>query len=295
MGRSRAFVFPKTPRLGLLDGLKGQGFVYWEVVDDKSGKVVRSGEGHGERTYWRFIPSWLHSWLPLGHRNAIVDHARAKLADAFIGNAATYPTFIGLGTGTNAVAASDTALQTKALYDGTNEAKAASGRSLKGLFTSRIVVQFLTTEANITVREIGLFEANDVDANMWARVNVNVTKTSSERLNIYWYITFERRAGLAIKSGASIATTGNISAATTSTLTFASAVTIFIITNNSGEVMYVKLNEALSGSPPTNYDFIVADGQTVIQSDEEIEVTTVHVFKASALTMPHNDVSVRGW
>ena len=100
---------------------------------------------------------------------------------------------------------------------------------------------------------------------------------------------------MAIKSGASIATTGNIADATTSTLTFASPVTIFTIHNNSGVSMYVKLNEALSGSPPTNYDFLIEDSDTIFQSDEEIEVSTIHVYKAGAVTMPHNSVSVRGW
>ena len=130
---------------------------------------------------------------------------------------------------------------------------------------------------------------------MWARVNVTITKVSTERLNIHWYITFERREGLAIKSGASIATSGDILEASTSTLTFASPVTIFTIHNNSGEVMYVKLNEALSGSPPTNYDFMIEDSDTIFQSDEEIEVSTIHVFKATAVSMPTTTVSVRGW
>jgi hypothetical protein len=288
-------VFPRTPRLALVDGLEARGYVHWELVDDKTGRVTKHGEGHGERTYWKFLPKWLHSWLPLGRRNAIVNNGRARFADAFIGTSVTYPSFIALGTGTNKVAASDTGLQTVSQYDGSNDAKVANSRTLKGLYTSRITVQFATTEANINVREVGLFEANDSSQNMWARVNINVTKTSSERLNIYWYVTFERREGLAIKSGASIATSGNIADATTSTLTFASPVTIFTIHNNSGVSMYVKLNEALTGSPPTNYDFLIEDSDTIFQSDEEIEVSTVHVYKAGAVTMPHNSVSVRGW
>jgi hypothetical protein len=301
MGKMRVYkqpiVFPK-PRLGLIDQVEAHGQVYWELVDSVTGKVTKRGEGFGERAYWRFIPERLRKWIPLGKQNGITNYAREEFAKLLTGESVTAPTFIGVGTGTNTVAAADSELQTVSQYDSSNDAKVASSRSLKGPYTARIITQFDTDEANVTIKELGLFETNEADdpnAKMWARVNVTITKVSTERLNIHWYITFERREGLAIKSGASIATSGDILEASTSTLTFASPVTIFTIHNNSGEVMYVKLNEALSGSPPTNYDFMIEDSDTIFQSDEEIEVSTIHVFKATAVSMPTTTVSVRGW
>ena len=287
---------PPKPRWNFLDQFKVRGYVDWELVDDATGKVVKRGEGTATRWWYRYIPSFLQQLLRLGTENAVVDYARNRMATAVIGTSVTYPTFIALGTGTNAVAASDTALQTVSQYDGSNDAKVASSQSLKGLYTSRIVVQFGTTEGNVTIRELGLFPANDASQNMWARVNVNIAKTSSERLNVYWYIVFERRAGLAIKTGTSIAATGTTVANTDSTLTFASAVTIFVVHNNSGVVMYLKLNGAMTGSPPQDYDYVLQDGQSLIQSEEEVEVTTIHVYLNAAITpSTSNLLTFQGW
>ena len=130
---------------------------------------------------------------------------------------------------------------------------------------------------------------------MWARVNVNITKTPQQKVNIYWYLVFERRTGLAIKSGESIGATGSITANTASTLSFVSQVTICTIHNNTGQPLYVKLNGVLVGTPPTNYDFILLDGQSYLQSDEEIAINTVGVYVNATITMPSNTIVVRGW
>ena len=100
---------------------------------------------------------------------------------------------------------------------------------------------------------------------------------------------------MAIKSGTSIGATGSITPNADITLTFASAVTIMFIHNNSGVLMYVKLNGAFTGGPPTEYDFILQDGQSYFMSEEEIEVSTVHVYMNDTLTMPTNELIVRGW
>jgi hypothetical protein len=68
-----------------------------------------------------------------------------------------------------------------------------------------------------------------------------------------------------------------------------------MIVNNSGVRVYFKLNSALTGAPPTNYDFFLEDGAAYIQSNEEIEVSTVHVYMDAAITMPANTLTVRGW
>lgn len=294
------------PKVGMQEEFTVKGYVHWELVNDKTGKIVDQGIGVVERPWHHRFFLNLASLFPsfsfkrfniFGTDNAIVNHARNKLAGALTGSSIVYPTFIGVGTGTNTVGASDTALQTVSQYDGSNDAKAATSRTLKGQFTSRIIAQFDTDEANVTIRELGLFEANDASQNMWARANVTIAKTSSDTLSVYWYIIFERRAGVAIKAGTSISATGTTVANTDSTLTFAAAVTIFTVHNNTGVVMYLKLNGAMTGSPPQNYDFVLQDGQSLVQSDEEVEVANIHVYLNSAIdpVQTSNLLTVQGW
>ena len=171
-------------------------------------------------------------------------------------------------------------------------------------YTVRYITSFGTSEittssSDVAVRELGLFTTSAVTSNMWARVSVNVTKANTEKLNIYWYITFERRTGLAIKSGESVGTSGNVTAVTDSTLTFSSAVTILMIHNDTGQKAYFRFNGAFTGetssAAPNNYDIVLEDGQSYYQSDEEIEVASVHVYVNASITMPSNTLVVRGW
>lgn len=274
-----------------------EGYVDWELIDEATNKVVSHGRGYTNRWYdWilQRLPNWISRHWLLGDRNAIVDVGRNKLADAFIGTSITYPQFVGIGTGTNNVAAGDTALQTPVDYDGSNEAKQAATRNLRGDFTSRITTNFTTSEANQNIRELGLFDAAN-SGTMWARVRVTINKTSTQRLNVFWYITFSRRSGLAIKSGESITATGTTIADTASTLTFLNTVSIWTIHNNSGVRMYIKLNGALVGTPPTNYDFLLESGDSLNNSNEEVEVSTISVYLNSAITLPSNLLVVKGW
>jgi hypothetical protein len=249
------------------------GFVYWELTDEHSGKKEKSGDS-----------------------NVITNHSRERLATALLNTAITWPNFIGVGTGTSTPSASDTGLQTVFQYDGANDAKTIDSKSVRSLYTSRLVVQFSTTQANTTIRELGLLDAAN-GGNLWARVSVNITKTSSQRLTVYWYITFNRSIDVALKTGASINATGTISAATATTLTFASTVTVVIIYNNSGEKLYFKINEALDGAnPPVDYDFALSDGELKEFLNEEIAITTVSVFGATISgAMPLNKLSMVGW
>ena len=288
-------------RQNFIDGYKASGYVHWEKINDETGKVVSRGKGKLERKWLNLLPNLVQRRLPsswLGESNAVVNEGRNRLAQLMIGTSITIPKWVAVGTGTNGVAAADTALQTLSHYDGANDAKVAASQTLKGQFTARIVAQFGTTEANVNIRELGLFDAAN-SGNMWARVRVTIDKTASERLNVYWYIAFERRTGLAIKTGASIAATGTATTQTDSTLTFASAVTIVSIENNTGGVLYVKLNEAVTGAgaAPTGYDFRMADGSRVFLNNEEVSVATVHVIKISAgnITLPHNELVCMGW
>lgn len=260
-------------RTGIQHIVNPRGYVRWTLTDDKTKKVIKGGRA-----------------------NVITNYARQQLADAFIGTAVTFPQFVAVGTGTTTPAAADTALETLSQYDGANDAKQADSRSVRGLYTSRIVTQFITSEANITIRELGLYDAAN-GGNLWARVAINVTKSNTQRFTVYWYITFERTTGVAIKSGGSIGATGTVTAATESTLTFASAVTIVMIHNNAGEDLYFRLNQALSGeSPPVTYDFVLADGERLFLNNEEISISTVSVYGATINgSMPLNTLAVVGW
>lgn len=289
-----------TTRQKLGDATSPHGFVHWEVKDT-NGKVIRSGEGYFERAYARFLPLMLKNWIfdrwpeLLGTRNAVLNTMRNKLADALIGTSTTFPNFIGIATGTGDVAATDTVLDTPVDYDGANEAKASTSRSLRGQFTSRIVTQFITTEANEDIRQLGLFDAAN-SGMLWAKVRVTIDKVSSERLTIYWYFTFERRAGLALKSGTSIGATGATATNAWATLSFASNITVLMVENNSGGVIYLSFNgDGGSGNPPTSYDKRLSDGEAYELLNEEIDISAVHVWAGEVITLPNNQLTVRGW
>lgn len=290
------------PRAGIYDDMKPRGFVHWELLDDKTGKVTQRGRGKLDVWWERFLPKnarlFLFARFPqfLGDENAILDFTRNKMADFFIGTSVIPPEFIGIATGTGSVGSGDTTLDTPVDYDGANEAKIADSKTIFGDFTSRLVTQFSTSQANQNIRQIGLFDAANAGS-LWAKVKVTINKVSTERLNIYWYITWERRAGLAIKTGASISPTGTVTLDTVSTLTFASAVTVIMLENNSGSIIYVKFNAALdSGTSPTNYDIKMADGDRIELTQEELSVTTLSLASAAAtFTMPDNNFIASGW
>ena len=285
----------------LVEVSEPRGYVDWELIDELTGKITKRGRGYIHRTwYGRLYDCLFGRWKPLrlGTPNGIVNNGREQMATALTGGSVTYPTFVGVGTGTTAVTASDTALETVSQYDGANDAKAVSSRSLLGRFTARIIAQFLTTEANITITELGLFEANDASTNMWARVRVNIVKANTERLNIYWYIVFERRPGLAIKTGASTQATGVVTQNEISTITFGSNVTVLRVHNNTGQIVYLKLNAALNhATAPTNYDYKLADGESMELLNEEIDVSTISVTTpAASFTIESSNVMVaQGW
>ena len=262
-------------RGSILEGMEPRGYVRWTLTDIKTGKFVKSG----------------------GQHNLLVNKTREELASSVIGNSVTFPGFIGVGTGTTAPAAADTGLETVSQYNGSNDAKAVDSKSIRSLYTARFVVQFATGEANVTIRELALLSAADA-GNLWARVAVNITKTSSERLTIYWYIIFDRSLDVAIKSGASSNATGTFNGSNPATLTFASAITILMMHNNSGAEMYFKINEALdSADPPDDYDGMLDDNETLLLLNEEISITTISVYGANLGTAaaPQNILSCVGW
>lgn len=257
------------------EGIGAEGRVRWILSDIKSGRIIRSGTEY----------------------NLLVNKTREDLASAITGGSITFPGFIGVGVGTTAPASSDTDLETVSQYNGSNDAKAVDSKSIRSLYTARFVVQFATGEANTTIKELALLSAAD-SGNLWARVAVNIAKTSSERLTIYWYIIFDRSLDVAIKSGASINATGTFNGLNPITLTFSSAITILIMHNNSGAEMYYKINEALdSADPPDDYDGMLDDNETLFLLNEEISVSTISVYGANLGTAaaPQNILSCVGW
>ena len=294
--------FKPEPKNSFIDGVRPRGYVHWEILDEDD-NVIERGYGVGSQWWLKYIPNFLHRFLPYGKQNAIVNVARKRITDWVAGGSApAVPNYVAVGTGDTPVAAADTALETAVPYTGvTATAKIADTTTVFGEMSVRYVTSFNTNEittgvSNVDIKEFGLFTGTDLStADMWARVNVNITKSPQQKVNIYWYLVFERRTGLAIKSGESIGATGSITANTASTLSFASQVTICTIHNNTGQPLYVKLNGVLVGTPPTNYDFILLDGQSYLQSDEEIAINTVGVYVNATITMPSNTIVVRGW
>ncbi len=292
------------PKLGLHDPVVAKGYVRWEITDEND-KVLRTGMGFAESWWFKYIPSFLRRFFPFGQKNAVVNKGRSQLVNWLAGdNTVSQPAYVAVGTGTGLVASSDERLGTAILYTGGSvTAKGVNSRSTYAGYSVRYIASFATNEittgsSSVNVRELGLFDGSDpATDNMWARVNVNITKANTEKLNIYWYLVFERREGLAIKSGTSIGTTGNIApnASGGSALTFASNVTVLMIHNNSGVVAYMKFNGSMTGTPPTDYDLVLQDGQSYIQSDEEISIGSIYVYMNDTITMPDNQFVIRGW
>ena len=262
-------------RGGIKEGMEPRGYVRWTLTDAKTGRFKKSGGCH----------------------NLLVNKTREQLASAIIGGSVTYPGFIGVGVGTSTPASSDTGIETVSQFNGSNDAKAVDSKSVRSIYTARFVVQFTTGQANTAIKELALLTTAD-DGDLWARVAVTITKTSSERLTIYWYIIFDRSLDVAIKSGASTAATGTFSNSTPVTLTFASAITVLMLHNNSGTQVYFKINEALDGAdPPVDYDGVLQDNDRFELLNEEISVSTVSVWGTAlgSAAAPSNVIGCVGW
>lgn len=123
------------------------------------------------------------------YENLFVTTGRRAVADALRGNVTSNRgqiTYCSVGTGTNVPAAADTTLQTE-LYR-----KLVSVRSVS-TNTAIFKTFFNQTEANGVLREAGLFgdDASDTanSGTLFARVNINRTKTTSDTLTITWMVT----------------------------------------------------------------------------------------------------------
>jgi hypothetical protein len=87
-------------------------------------------------------------------------------------------------------------------------------------------------------------------------------------------------------SGASTAATGTISSNTASLLSFAATKKYAIISNQSGQKCYCKLNDAATPTvSATVYDFVLADGGTFVIENTSISNVGVYVAATSGVRM----------
>jgi len=111
-----------------------------------------------------------------------------SLASRLVGATRGQVTYIAVGTGTNAPNAADTDLQTELAR------KQISVRSALG-DTASFRIFFNTSEANGTLKEIGLFgDDATVTADsgvLFARAAIDKEKTTSETLTIDWDLSIE--------------------------------------------------------------------------------------------------------
>ena len=111
-----------------------------------------------------------------------------SLASRMVGAIKGEVTYFAVGTGTNAPNKTDVKLQTEI------ERKQISVRSATG-DTAYFRIFFNTTEANGTLKEIGLFgddaSVTKDTGTLFARAAINKTKTTSETLTIDWSLKVE--------------------------------------------------------------------------------------------------------
>lgn len=123
------------------------------------------------------------------HKNLFVTAGKQSIADALRGNVSNNTgqiTYCAVGTGTNVPNVSDTTLQTEL------SRKQVSVRSVSGKIAT-FKTFFNQDEANGALKEAGLFGALATSTantgTLFARVNINRTKSSSDTLTLTWSVT----------------------------------------------------------------------------------------------------------
>jgi hypothetical protein len=121
------------------------------------------------------------------YRNLIVNAGRAAITNGLIGSTTAYPNYLELGTGTTAVAVTETALVTPS----TATWKGIAAKTLYSTYIASFDTTYVTSEANGTFSEIGIFAGANATANtgtLFARALIAITKTSSMTLTVNWRI-----------------------------------------------------------------------------------------------------------
>ncbi len=110
------------------------------------------------------------------------------IRDAMYGDSITYPGWIGIGTGTTAAAASDTALQTEVYPDGANRS-AIAYKTKPSSKKVRYQMNVAAGEGNgNTLTEVGALNAASGGTLMNHYIHTGIAKTSSFEL-IYQIVT----------------------------------------------------------------------------------------------------------
>ena len=256
---------------------KLKGVVYWELEDIYTGEITS-----GKNT------------------NTITGYAKQQMANRVVGVTATaYPGYIGVGTGSGDDSPEYTSLVTALAY-GTNASAYAKVCSIKNkldLYTSRFVTSFASTEAVGSLKEIGLFDGTSSTAKLWARVSVNIDKTNTQRLTIYWYWEFDPSGNFTL-SGNSVSVEETLAAWVANTVTtynFENPVLLTLIQWDSTNAIKVKLNGTVTSS---KYDFILGGSfAKTCQVIQDVEVNSVSILPVNAQTLAtlRTNFVLQGW
>lgn len=119
----------------------------------------------------------------------IVDVFLNLIRDAMYGNTVTWPTHFGIGTGSTAVTASDTALVSEVYPYGTSRAEISSKTKASPKKVT-YVLSLLPAQANgQSLKEVGAFNAISTGTMMNRLVHNAINKTSS--FELVYQITVE--------------------------------------------------------------------------------------------------------
>ena len=83
------------PRNNFIDGVRPRGYVHWEILDEDD-NIIERGYGVGSQWWLKYIPNFLHRFLPYGKQNAIVDTSRKRITDWVAGGSAPATTDSGV-------------------------------------------------------------------------------------------------------------------------------------------------------------------------------------------------------
>ena len=240
--------------------------------------------------------------------NTITQYTKEQVTRFLLGEPApTLPRFIGIGIGDGSASDQYTELITSKPY-GTDVdliAKEAHSVQKLGLTTVRFITSFTINEANFTITELGLYDGAENDANLWARLVVNITKTNLKRLTIYWYIDFNEVGDFTF-FGESIRPINTLAAIAVDTRYIynfqAPMYKVFLSMPVKDKVltshMRVKINPGVGWTNNDIWDYKIYDGEYRIINNLEIFKIGL-IYKVDAGGVPDADILknfiVKGW
>jgi hypothetical protein len=117
--------------------------------------------------------------------NVVTNNGRDRFASILAQSSTTFPSYIAIGTGTTAVAVTDTAMQTEIDRNILGSTTSSSGVVTYTCFFSK-------TEANgSTISEVGLFDAASSGTLIChAILGATVVKDNTISITVTWTITF---------------------------------------------------------------------------------------------------------